>query len=273
MNSKVENLIKDPSFILDYLNHIDIDNSIVYLAGSLMEGFGNSTSDIDVYVICDLIPSIVPEESITQSFLQSDKNLVRNIIHEGIRLDFEYWTWEEFNNAVNILNNLDFKTDQYIQRISDDDFDLLHRIKFGKPIVNKERFEKIYNEIIFENLGYYCIAIGNEKYQGLLEDLQGAYLSKDYGSAFFLSRLFIERMMTSYLASHGETNPNTKWLYRKALRYQETTGDTNLLEKYLDLQNRPFQLETIDKLIKEMINFGQSLNSKSQSSLKVKQTI
>ncbi|MGR3765965.1 hypothetical protein [Rossellomorea sp. NS-SX7] len=272
MRNNVKNLLNNPNVIIEYLNHINYDDCIVYLAGSLMEGFGNSTSDIDVYVICDAIPSIEQDENITQSFLQSEQNLIRNVIHEGIRLDFEYWTWNEFNKAINSLNRLNFKTNEYIERISDDEYDLLHRLKFGRPIVNLEKFEEVYNHIDFDNLGHYRVAVENESYQGLLEDLQGAYLSEDFGSAFFLSRLFLDRVMTSYLAANGETNPNTKWLYRKALRYQEKTGDTSLLSKYIELQSQSFELDTINELVKETIKYAQSLNLKSQSILKVKQT-
>jgi len=272
MHKNIQNILDNPSFILNYLNHINFDNSIVYLAGSLMEGFGNSTSDIDVYVICDEIPSVEQEENITQSFLHSNQNLIRNVIHENIRLDFEYWTWNDFNNAVDLLNNLNFKTDEYIERISDDIYDLLHRIKYGKAILNLTKFEDIYNKINFDNLAHYRVTIESESYRGLLEDLEGAYLSKDYGTAFFLSRIFLDKMMTSYLAAHGETNPNSKWLYRKALRYQDITGDVDLLNNYIELQNRAFSADTINELIKEMIKYGQLLNSKSQAALKIKQT-
>ncbi|PFA69818.1 hypothetical protein CN378_03350 [Bacillus sp. AFS015802] len=272
MDNNVKNLLNNPNVIIGYLNDINFDDCIVYLAGSLMEGFGNSTSDIDVYVICDVFPAMKQDEEIAQSFLQSEQTLIRNVIHESIRLDFEYWTWCEFNKAVNSLNGLNFKTNEYIERISDDEYDLLHRLKFGKPIINFEKFEEVYNSIDFDNLGHYRVAVENESYQGLLEDLQGAYLSGDYGSAFFLSRLFLDRVMTSYLAAHGETNPNSKWLYRKALRYQEKTGDTGLLSKYIELQSQPFELDTINELVKATIKYAQSLNIKSQSTLKNKQT-
>lgn len=272
MQNNVKDLLNNPGVILNYLKNINLNQSIVYFAGSLMEGFGNSKSDIDIYVICDEIPIIKVADNIPQSLLLTKQNLVRNVIHEGIRLDFEYWTWSEFNKAILKLNRLNFKTNEYIERISEDEFDLLHRLKFGEPIVNSDRFKQVYTGIEFDNLGHYRVAVENESYQGLLEDLQGAFLSKDYGSAFFLSRLFLDRTMTSFLAANGETNPNSKWLYRKALRYQERTGDFQLLENYLHLQSKAYNEETINEIIKEIISYGQSLNIKSQNILKVKQT-
>lgn len=273
MENKVDNLLKDPNVFLEYLDLSSSDDCIVYLAGSLMEGFGNSTSDIDVYVICDVLPPIKHDDDITQSIMKSGKNLIRNIIHDGIRLDFEYWTWSDFNKSIKLLNGLNFNTDEYIDQLSSDEYDLLHRLKFGKPIYNKEKFEKTYNNIRFKNLEYYRVTVEFESYQGLLEDLQGASIAKDYGTAFFISRMFLDRMMISYLAAHGETNPNPKWLYRKAIRYQERTGDTDLLKKYLELQSQPFELDTIVELLKNTIKYAQYLNKKSQSILKVKQTI
>lgn len=273
MKNELNNLLEDPSEILRYLNNVDYNTSVVYLAGSLMEGFGNSTSDIDVYVICNEIPSINIDKNISQSFLQTEQNLVRNVIHKGIRLDFEYWTWKDFNKAIKRLNNINFRTNDYIERLPEDEFDLIHRLKFGKPIVNLEMFNDIYNEISFDNLGRYRVAVENESCQGLLEDLQGAYLSKDYGSAFFLSRLFLDRTMTCFLAANGETNPNIKWLYRKTLRYQETSEDTRILSTYMNIQSQSYDLDTIDQLIKNTIRFGQSLNIKSQEILKFERTV
>ena len=49
--NKLESLISNPDSILKHLEGSELSDTLVYLAGSLTEGFGNQTSDVDVYVI------------------------------------------------------------------------------------------------------------------------------------------------------------------------------------------------------------------------------
>lgn len=264
----VENILENPEDILKYLNNQEVFH--VYLAGSLMEGFGNDRSDIDVYVICENIPQQFKsnKDNVVESLLWDGENLVRNIVCNGIRYDFEYWTKENFHKLIDQLNNIDFKTEGYISRFSDSEFDLLHRLKFGKALVDEEAFNKLHQSILFENLGFYQAITASEKFTSYVEDIQGATLSKDYGSAFFMVRRLLELAVTSYLAVHGETNPNIKWMYRKIVCYQERTGDKELLEKYLHFQTYPFDETTINLFVKEAMRFSQTLNIKTQNALR-----
>lgn len=262
--------INNPELILKHLGEIDLNRSLIYMAGSLMEGFGNGTSDIDVYIICDQI-KVNDNAQNGELLLTNNKSLIRNIIHEDVRYDFEYWLWDDFLDMIKKLNNLNFNTDGYVERISNDEFDLLHRLKFGKPLVNKEKFFGIYNNVKFENLGYYKAVVQSEIYSGYIEDLQGAYTSKDFGSAFIMARRLVEHVVNSLLALEGETNPSAKWIYRKLLRYQEHSGDKDLMEKYFYFITYPFDEKTIKKFIQEAIKYCQNINMKIQNILYEKQ--
>ena len=235
-----------------------------------MEGFGNQKSDVDVYVICKKIPEQYNPNKINEeeSLLWEDGVLVRNLVFEGVRYDFEYWTEDDFLNLIEKLNKLNFKTDGYIQRFSDSEIDLLHRFKFSKPIVNIDNFNTIKQSTSFRNLDYYLGTVNTEKFTSYLEDIQGALLSNDFGSAYFMVRRLLELAVTSYLSVHGETNPNLKWMYRKILSYQRRTGDENLLDKYVQFQTYPFEESKIQPFIKKVIGFSQNLNVKTQNILK-----
>lgn len=266
-----QSLLANPNKILRHIN--EQEPIYTYLAGSTMEGFGNKTSDVDVYVICEKIPTSINknEDNVGESILSDDYSLIHNIIYEGVRYDFEYWELSNFNKLVKQLNELNFKTDDYIPRFSDSEFDLLHRLKYGKALINTEKFNELHASIQFENLGYYQAIITSEKFTSFVEDIQGAMLSSDFGSAFFMVRRLVELAAISYLAIWGETNPNLKWIYRKILRYQEHTGDKKLLENYLYFQTYPFDELTIKDFVKEAMMFSQSLNVKTQMALKNKQ--
>jgi hypothetical protein len=268
-----EKILLQPEQILNYLNAFELKNSYVYISGSLMEGFGNHTSDVDVYVICNEIPvnPSMNDDCLGESFLWEGNTLVRNLIHEGVRFDFEYWTVKDFNNAVRQLRELDFKKDEHIARIQDTDFVLLHRLKYAKPLLNVEEFMEFHSTIPFENLGFYQAVIMSERFTSFVEDIQGALLSDDLGSAFFMVRRLVELSAVSYLGIQGETNPNLKWMYRKIIRYQEQSGDNNFLEKYMHFQTHPFEKSTVKEFIKKAMRFAQDLNSKTQLALQVRQ--
>lgn len=269
----IQKILDKPNIILEKIKNIDIDNSLIYIAGSLMEGFGNKTSDIDVYIICEKMPSqlLKKNNSNGEVMLNKSQFIVHNLIYEGMRYDFEYWNKEKFEEIILKLNNLNFKTEGYIERLSNEEFDLLHRLKYGHPLTNETEFKKIYEKINFNNLNFYKVIIQSEKYANCVEDLQGAIYSNDLGTAFFIARQLIEVVVDSYLAINGETNPSKKWLYRKMIRHQEKTGDKELLNKYIFFQTYPFNKTTVNNHVKEAMKYCQNLNIKIQKLLKEKQ--
>lgn len=274
---KINHILVEPNELLSLLHLTNLESAIVYLAGSLLEGFGNATSDIDVYVLCeeeDISILQNKKSKMDGAFYFTDDCITRNIRINGSRYDIEYWSHSKLTNMIMKLNKLDFTTTDYITRLSKEEFDVLHRIKYAKGIHNTQEFDRIYNSINFDNLNYYKIIIQSELYAGVVEDVQGAYLSKDFGSAFFMVRNLINIVMTGYLAGKGETNPADKWLYRKLQRYRErigNNGDDNLMEEYVRLQTRDYSLESIDSYIKEVLGYCQKLNKESQNMLRDKQ--
>lgn len=273
MANRVLEILENPNKVLKHIRGVNFDNVLVYLAGSITEGFGNATSDIDVYVVCEEVPStnFNKGSDSDEAVLLTPQSLIYNIVDEGLRYDFEYWSWNDFNNIINLLNNLDFATENYIERLSDDEYDLMHRFKYSKPLCNYEKYKEIYNSVNFYNLSYYRAIIQSEKYTGLIEDIQGALMSADFGTAFFLARKIIDIVVTSYLALNDETNPNPKWLYRKLLRYQEKTSDTTLLELYIKFNTSEFYGTDIKIYTREVLKFCQGINIKIQNALKEKQ--
>ena len=255
--------------VCKYLNGLNFEQSLVYLAGSIVEGFGNRTSDIDVYVICDDYKETLKNGFDREFCIEREDFLIRNVIEDGTRYDFEYYTWDKFESIIDKINNLNFRTDKHLAKLSDNDIDFLHRLKHGKAIVNIERFNGIKENINFHNLSKYLVFVYVEKYDGFLEDLEGALASKDYGTSYILTRLLIEHSILAYLAAYGETNPSRKWLYRKLKRYQENNNDKALLNKYMIFTGEPFVEDKIEKYSAKAIAFSQELIVKAQEILKL----
>lgn len=264
----LKDIIGHSDFIISQLDSIDLKNDMVYLGGSITEGFGNQKSDIDVFVICNEV-NIDKEKNKNNSLLFDEDcgKWILNIIHDNIRYDFEFITWKYFSDIVSRLNNLNFNTNNYINGLSEREIDFIHRFKHAIPILNEQKFSTEKEKLNFDNLNKYIVADSSILYSSLVEDVQGAYLSKDFGSAFFMVRNLIDQAINMFLASNGETNPSKKWTYRKLKRYVENHNDKTLLSAYVELQNTPFSNE-IDSFVRKGLNFSQKLNYEAQQILK-----
>ncbi|AUS11636.1 nucleotidyltransferase domain-containing protein [Bacillus stercoris] len=238
----------------------------IYLAGSIMEGFGNDASDIDVFVISENPDRLAyePTNFTREVNIQVGESFIKNIVIDSIRYDFEYYRSSSFTSLIEKLNNLNFNTENYIPRFTADEIDLLHRLKFAEPLLNKSAFNTILNNINFENLNNYLVITNIESYDGHLEDLQGALSCSDFGTSFVLLKLLLKYSLNAYLAKYGETNPGEKWLFRKLSRYAEKHGDQHLLDKYLNLLCYPFEKDKIKHYAQKTINFTQPLIIKAQ---------
>ncbi|WP_439876909.1 nucleotidyltransferase domain-containing protein (plasmid) [Bacillus mycoides] len=264
----LDNLDKIKRLIIDNLLYDNV--KYVYLAGSVMEGFGNETSDIDVYVIVDGDLDVEISKEVKGRSLKDTNNFVNNFIDNGIRYDYEYWSLSDWLNTINKLNNLIPEDPGFLKVLSTSDLDLLHRIKFAKPILNEECFLQNYSQINFENLEFYMASIKSEGYSNLLEDVEGALLSKDLKSAFIMVRLLLDETLSGFLAAHGETNPKHKWIYKKLSNYSKNSDEKEILNMYMNLLTQPKNLECDDELvhyIKSVIRFSQKLNIQTQNKL------
>ncbi|MFD1735397.1 hypothetical protein ACFSCX_02360 [Bacillus salitolerans] len=275
----MENIILDQKEIHRFVSPLISSCKTAYMAGSKMEGFGNKTSDIDVFVVCEKVPTAEHliklmehnKEGINFGVSFEENSVVLNFIEKNQRYDISYISYELLMVTIKKLNEIQFSSNDRITGISKYDVDLLHRLRYAKPIVNDHDFWEIKSQIIFSNLEYFLATYHSNRYSAVLEDLQGAYQSKDYGTAFFLIRQICEIAITANLALNGETNPGNKWIYRKIERYQRSHKNEDILNRYMQIHNQPFNVENFRKHLVESLKFCQELNEKTQTLIKSRQ--
>src|SRR4051812_11993034 len=111
----------------------------VWLGGSLVQGLGNSASDVDVFVaIKELDPTIRltrldPLCALYVTFLNAR------------RVDIEYWTVDAIGRTANAIASLDpdnLSTNN-LDRFSDAEISLLQSLHRGIPLLNESSFNKI----------------------------------------------------------------------------------------------------------------------------------
>jgi hypothetical protein len=267
----VENLLADTRNLLKRLEHqMNLDDAFVYVAGSVLEGFGNPTSDVDVYIVHPdgRAPHLTSGESDAASFFEEDGRIVANFIQDGTRYDVELWPRSDFDHAVESLRRIRQEDGLGTPEITEAEVDMLHRLRFAVPLINHSDFETFRDGLPFHALGYYQVSEHVIRFTNEVEDLRGALMGEDLGTAFFLSRRVLDRALSMYLAANGETNPGTKWRYRQLRRHVERSGDMNLMDRYLQLQSHGYDPATVRQHALETMSFSQDLTMRAQQALR-----
>lgn len=188
----------DLNYIKGEIVKLDIKIVFAYISGSIIEGFGNKKSDLDIFVVCN---DKELEKKITEDvFIISNNRFGKIIIHEQLRYDVEFICLKEFVMLCNKIDSINFWTDGYLPTIDYDDLDFLHRLKCSKPLINEMAWNYYIKNFQFIKLGLYIAMYNSLKYYCYLEDIEGAILSEDFGSAYVMVKKYIYLVIEAYLA-------------------------------------------------------------------------
>lgn len=193
----------------------------IYAAGSLLEGFGNSKSDIDLFVVAnnidvDYLCREYPRANQNMTCLKRANVSVFNINYLGTDLDIEVYEESYLSEYIRQLN-------EGIATSHDSRFDLFHRLKFAVPLFKDDNFWELKSKINYELFNFLPAKSLSLYYPVKSKDIQGAYEEKAYETSFYMALRLLEDCISAYLAMQGETNPNTKWLMKKINRYEKHT--------------------------------------------------
>jgi len=189
---------------VDLATVMDLEHDTAFISGSVVEGFGNSTSDVDIYVISDKIPNL-PNGI---KFGYTDTN--RGYYNEVIVYHYEYVA--DVCNAVN-NNQIDLNSYDFLEKM-----ELYYRFAIGIPIVNEHIFHSV-------TVGF-CKETACEAYRKYYklksnENLELAYslLSDNMvEQSEFYTQWAAIYAMTSWMAQNGESYKSEKFHFRKLAR-------------------------------------------------------
>jgi hypothetical protein len=197
-----------------------------FISGSLVEGLGNSRSDLDVFVITS---GRISKECIESTTVEVNGAQIDVTYAERVRVDTEIWRLQEVYETATDLNDVSVDDRVAMLQISATRLDLAHRIRVGMPVVGADVFHDIHEKFDYDKLAYVLYTRFLSSYQNSAEDAAGAIADADAGTAFLTSRSALGYAIDSYLAACGDTNVRQKWRARKLLR----TGNAALLSDYL----------------------------------------
>jgi hypothetical protein len=185
-----------------------------YICGSLIEGFGNTRSDLDVFVLTDGPARLVGEhEEIRRPV--DDEYEVAIGYESGICVDTECWIFEAVRKIAMSLNTCPLDDWTAPAALTPSYFQLAHGIRIGRPVTAAGVFAELRDSFDWEHLSRLLYCRFALSYTGTAEDAAGAVLAGDAGAALLSSRFALADAADALLAALGSTNIKPKWRFAK----------------------------------------------------------
>jgi hypothetical protein len=195
--------------------------AIVFASGSFFDGFGNCTSDVDLFVVADAsVPS-------AHTFVEGELTRRVAIVDlPQLRLDIEFWDRASIHKMAHALAHADpDDPDGFKLPNAGTILDFAHRLKIGYPLTDPGAFALLHESFDFGRAGRFLSALRIQQYQGALEDADGAARSGRFATGALRARSALFFALDAYLARQGETYANDKWVYEKLIRQHGADSD------------------------------------------------
>jgi len=236
------------------------------LVGSVAEGFGNSTSDVDVMVIgsLDSIANGIGSADDLKGFsdLQSGKRAKAiaarmptggTIFHPllaGHRVQLEVLSEEYISRRIRGIRSVLGGSRGESPSEGDDggmntfgDFRILHRFMNGRPLQGAGSLESLREGLTRGDLADYFVAAHNITLNSFVEDFVGVR-KKAHGAEIETEALLIDRCLVTLaqllLCAVGETSPGEKFIFRLQRRHADEIG-TDLADEFQRIYMRSRQ--------------------------------
>ncbi|MFB7260578.1 hypothetical protein ACFCXH_00175 [Streptomyces nojiriensis] len=199
-------------------------------SGSWVEGFANSRSDVDLYLLGD-VEGRPGKPELTAPGLPN----MRMALSSGqVRLDITVVPREVVSGVGALLAAFDGDLG-YPTQWSPDLREFIHRLKIGVPVLQPEVLEAQRDLIDFDKFTSYLRRFYHNRADSLLEDVIGLLDEGDAISAVLVARQRLAAVVDLYLATHGETNTRVdKWRWKKLNRLHHR--EHPLLQRYLEAE-------------------------------------
>jgi predicted nucleotidyltransferase len=187
----------------------------VYVAGSVVRGWGNDRSDLDLYVICDVLPSGFAGSGASAVALEPNTVPNRAKYVGDRRWEIEYWldhqvdqmlqkiSWQEFDRNQSAGDLLTLPELMFLERlrhavaVAGDDWLTAHREMLDRSAVR--------SILVTRYLG---------RADSYIEDVVGQLAAGDVYSAVLSARAGFGFAIDALLANYGEYNQRPKWRAR-----------------------------------------------------------
>lgn len=211
--------------------------AVAFVSGSLIEGFGNDTSDLDVFVLTDGSPAAALPATLAR-FDQSGATI--DLDYAGdVRTDTEVWPLAEVKQVaaqIEAVDPTDWRAAVALDRVR---LDLAHRIRVGVAVAGAPGFLALQGLFDWDRLARVLAQRFLQDYNEFAEDASGAVHAGDHITAMLNSRAALGAAVDAVLAGRGATNGKPKWRHRKLVAYDDDTLTTRYLAAELEPSPEP----------------------------------
>jgi hypothetical protein len=197
------------------------DIQTAWVSGSLIEGLGNPSSDVDIFVA---LSGPIPEE--TSLTRKGEDHGVLALIDGNVRYDIEFWPQTDIFNLKRKLdclpvndpnrNNLHYLT--YWET------EFIHRLLIGLPICNEQQFINLKKTFDADRFSRFLMDTAIRRTDDAFDDAVGMMRAGQLRMAALRARDALHFSVDAKLYAHGVTNDKEKFRLRK-LELLEGCGD------------------------------------------------
>jgi hypothetical protein len=231
----------------------------IWLGGSLIRGWGNATSDFDVYVIVTE-PWTHETTSHSATSVGPGPVPVEVFYVDGRRWDIEYW--------------LDSQVDEILRRVSWESFEagrytggdftrheiaMVQRLLTGVVVEGDDWARRRVAEFDSSAMRTMMTSVALYELDLLTEDAVGQLEVGDVNSAVLSAKFALGWAVEAVLASHGEFHEQEKW---RARRLQMLQPPELSFDDYWQLETmRSYDPETPEKWVEEVLRTCQHVST------------
>ncbi|MEW2467996.1 PqqD family peptide modification chaperone [Streptomyces sp. NPDC046994] len=177
-----------------------------FLSGSLVEGIGNSSSDLDLFVVVKHDPRR-PDDG--QEFAGDVR------IDDGLRVDTEIWPLERVQKIAWAISECDLADPKAVMRFPQGWAAFAHRLRVGVPVDGPGELDGIRDAFDWSRLCGIQARRHLLCYNNAAEDVAGAMRQRDAGVALLTSRWALGSAADALLYARGITTTSEKWRFRR----------------------------------------------------------
>jgi predicted nucleotidyltransferase len=210
-----------------------------HVCGSLVEGFGNARSDLDVYVFTEGPPALPAADSMRYDI---DEFVVDMDYIDNVPVDIECWEIDRVDEVVERLNSCPTDDWGHAKSLDIACLQLAHGIRVGCAVRGVERFKQVRTRVDWQHLCQVLFCYFAHDYHNSADDAIGAIDAEDHGAALLMSRMAIGAAMDALLAASGSTNIKSKWRLSKLRQLGMGEWEQRYLAAELDPSAEPAAL-------------------------------
>ncbi|MFD7510565.1 nucleotidyltransferase domain-containing protein [Streptomyces sp. NPDC059853] len=233
------------------------DCQSAFLVGSLARGWGNSTSDVDIYVVCDK-PRGGGMGAVIQVPLDPTQVTTEVIHSDGRRWEIKYWTSAQARQMLDKVSWQQFEAGASLSSfLSDEEERFLERLRNCIPVTGEKWVTEQRNTLDASAFRAFLISDCLGKSDDFREDALGQLRSGDLEAAILSAKLAFGHAIDGLLVSAGEYGRLTKW---RARRFR-TTSPQLPFELYWNIETmRTYDPVTPGHWVEEVLALCKSIS-------------